>query len=409
MNHILKSWGMKILIAADVLGEENNGTTIACMNLVRYLRSQGDEVRIICTDKDKIGLPNYYVVPELNLGPIINKIVAKNNVALAKPDDRIINKALKDIDVVHVMMPFALGVRTCELAKEKGIPVTAGFHCQAENFTAHIKMMNIPLANNLTYKHFYKKLYSKVDAIHYPTEFIRNYFERVIKKKTNGYVISNGVNDQYKSKEVVRKEPYDKYFNILTIGRYSREKSHHLLIKAVARSKHKDNIRLIFAGQGPYLNTYKKLAKRYKLNEPVFKFFSRNELVETINSSDLYVHPAEIEIEAISCLEAITCGLVPVISNSKRSATNAFALTEKNLFQYNSIDDLAAKIDYWYEHEEEKKECSKQYLGYTKNFSQRRCMKATRDMIEKYALKEDYSSVGKPNHQEESNTLEQKA
>ena len=44
---------MKVLIVCDVLGEENNGTTIATSNLIKYLKRQGDEVRILCADQDK--------------------------------------------------------------------------------------------------------------------------------------------------------------------------------------------------------------------------------------------------------------------------------------------------------------------------------------------------------------------
>lgn len=36
---------MKITIVCDVLGNENNGTTIVAMNLIRYLREHGHEVR----------------------------------------------------------------------------------------------------------------------------------------------------------------------------------------------------------------------------------------------------------------------------------------------------------------------------------------------------------------------------
>ena len=111
------------------------------------------------------------------------------------------------------------------------------------------------------------------------------------------------------------------------------------------------------------------------------KFYTRKELNTVINSCDLYVHPAEIEIEAISCLEAITCGLVPVISNSVRSATNRFAISDMNLFQYNSAQDLANKIDYWIENPDKRKECSKQYLGYTKQFDQTLCMEKMRQML----------------------------
>ena len=66
-------------------------------------------------------------------------------------------------------------------------------------------------------------------------------------------------------------------------------------------------------------------------------------MVDTINSADLYVHPAEIEIESIACLEAITCGLVPVISNSDRSAARYFALREDNLFEAGNAENLAKK------------------------------------------------------------------
>lgn len=44
---------MTITIVCDILGEENNGTTIACMNLIRFLRAQGHTVRVVCADQDK--------------------------------------------------------------------------------------------------------------------------------------------------------------------------------------------------------------------------------------------------------------------------------------------------------------------------------------------------------------------
>lgn len=378
---------MKVLVVCDVLGEENNGTTIAAMNLIRYLRSQGDEVRILCADQYRKNEKGTFVVPNIYLGLIANKILKKNNVTLAKPNRKIIEKALEGIDVVHIMIPFALGIKTLNIAKKKGIPVTAGFHCQAENFTSHIfNTMNSKALNNAVYKNFYKNFYSKVNAIHYPTEFIRNVFEDTVKRKTNGYVISNGVNDLYRKKEIKQRKPeLQNKINILFIGRLSKEKSHPILLKAVALSKYKKNIQLIFAGQGPRRKEIDLLVKKYKIKKPIIKFFTRKELVNIINSSDLYVHPAEIEIEAISCLEAISCGLVPIISDSKRSATNSFALTENNLFKNNDPQDLANKIDYWIEHEKEKEECSKLYLGYTEKFNQNECMKRMRNMLLTYA------------------------
>ena len=370
---------MIITVVCDVLGKENNGTTIAAMNLIRSLKSKGHTVKIVCPDEDKKGVEGYYVVPKINLGPL-NNYVAKNGVSLAKPVKTIIRSAIVGSDVVHIMIPFSLGHAAALIARELNIPVTSGFHAQAENFTNHIFLMNSNFANKLTYKYFYKNLYRYVDAIHYPTEFIRNVFESIV-GKTNGYVISNGVNKSFIKKESLKPEELKDKFVILFIGRYSKEKSHKVLMKAVSLSKHKDDIQLIFAGAGPQHETLVKYANKLNINMPLFNFYSREELINTINFSDLYVHPAEIEIEAIACLEAITCGLVPVIANSPRCATKAFAMSDKNLFENKNSEDLANKIDYWIDNPKEKEKCSMEYMGYSKRFDHDYCMDKMEEML----------------------------
>ena len=106
---------MTIAVICDVLGKENNGTTIAAMNLIRSLREKGYDVRVVCSDPERAGQKDFYVVPTLNLGPL-NAYVAKNGVALANPDRNILTAALNGVDHVHVMMPFALGSAAARLA-----------------------------------------------------------------------------------------------------------------------------------------------------------------------------------------------------------------------------------------------------------------------------------------------------
>ena len=85
---------MNIAVICDVLGEENNGTTIAAMNLIRTLRAKGHQVRVVSPDANRAGEPGYYVVPTRNLG-IFNNYVAKNGVSLAKPVRSILEAALQ--------------------------------------------------------------------------------------------------------------------------------------------------------------------------------------------------------------------------------------------------------------------------------------------------------------------------
>ena len=370
---------MKITIVCDVLGEENNGTTIAAMNLIRSLKSKGHEVNVLCPDADKKELPGYFVVPTYNLGSFLNAYVEKNGVRLAKKDDALILKSIEGADIVHVMIPFSLGRRAAILAHEAGIPVSSGFHAMAENFTSHVFLKDSALFNRLTYG-YYSGLYRHVDAIHYPTQFLRDLYERMY-GPTNGYVISNGVNAIFHPRPARRPAAYEGKFVIVSTGRYSREKSQTTLIDAVSRSKYAERIQLIFAGSGPLREKLEKRAAALPIR-PVFSFFPHEEMVSILNYADLYIHPAEIEAEGIACLEAISCGLVPIISDSPRCATKAYAIDETNTFHYPSADDLAAKIDWWLEHPEQKAARSREYVEYARGkFDQNICMDKMEAML----------------------------
>ena len=375
---------MKICVVCDVLGEENNGTTIAAMNLIRSLKAKGHDVRVVCPDNKLYrGKEGFYMLPVLKFPKALQDIVDKNNVVIGRAKKSVFKEAMEDADLVHVMFPLFIGPKAAKYAKKKlNKPLTVGFHAQAENVSAHFfGLMNSDKENRSIYKHYWKKSYKYADAIHYPTQFIRDTFEEVV-GPTPGYVISNGVQSCFGPKKVEKPEKLKNKKVILFTGRISKEKSHHILVEAVAKSKYKNDIQLIFAGQGPREEEVMNLAKKLQLpNLPMIKFFTHDQLIDVINYADLYVHAAEVEIEAISCLEAIKCGQVPVIANSKKSATKAFALDERSLFEVNNPDDLAKKIDYWFDNPEEYKKMKEKYAKSSVQFDFETCMNKMEDMI----------------------------
>jgi glycosyltransferase involved in cell wall biosynthesis len=371
---------MTITVVADVLGAPNNGTTIAAFNLIRALTEKGHSVRVICPDKEKANEEGYYIVPTLQFGPF-QPIVDHNGVVLAKGDAMTIERALRDADEAHIMMPFAVGRKTVRIANRLGIPVSAGFHAQAENVTAHFfNLMSSRTANRLVYLDFWHRFYQYVDAIHYPSQFIRDTFEKAIGRPTNGYVISNGVSPTFHHIEVERPEELRNRIVLISTGRYSKEKRQDLLLKAAAISAHKSDIQIILAGEGPREKRLRKEANRLGVRA-IFRFFERDELVKALNMADLYVHTAVAEIEAISCLEAMSCGLVPVINDSSSSATRYFALAPESLFRANDPRDLAKKIDYWIEHPDEKAKMAIRYAAYGGRFDFNHCMDEMEAMI----------------------------
>ena len=380
---------MNVTIICDVLGVPNNGTSVAAYNLINHLKSQGHNVTVVCCDADKEGESGYKIVPTMKLGPIANAALARNEVVPAKADPVILEEAIKGADVVHLLMPFPLSWKAVKICEKYGIPMTSSFHVQAENFTCHIGMMKSAFATKEVYKYFYKKVYSHCAYTHYPTEFIKQDFEGNIKKHVPSKVISNGVSEYFfepAPPEAIEKQKAknkDK-FTIVVVGRYSSEKAQQVLIKAVAKSKYKDKIHLILAGEGPKRRHYKKLVKKNGVDCEM-RFFDHDELKEVLNAADLYVHTAYVELESIACLEAIVTGLVPIICNSKRSAARFFAQDDRCLYQKWDSEDLKNKIEYFMDNPKELEACRKKYKTQANVSRLAECMNKMEQMLEEAA------------------------
>ena len=284
------------------------------------------------------------------------------------------------------MMPFMLGKWSAKIAHSKGIPVTAGFHCQAENVTNHFFLQNSSIVNYAVYKDFYHKLYRFVDTVAYPSLFAKDLFERIT-KLGNGIVISNCVKEGFQVLENCEKpEQFKDKFVIFFNGRFSKEKCHIALIKAMKYSKYSDKIQLVFPGRGPLENKIKKEGSKLK-NKPIITFFDPTdknqflELVKLYNYCDLYAHVSGVDIESLAVIEAICCGCCLLVSNSKKSSSRFFAIDDRNLFKHNNYKDLAKKIDYWVEHPKEREECGKKYALLKKQFTYEYCMSSMEEMI----------------------------
>ena len=342
---------MKILIVIDQFDNGNNGTTMSAQRFANELIKHGNQVRIVSTGEASA---NKYVVKPMPLPPIVSHIVRSQGMRFALPNKKVFYEAMKDVDVVHFYSPFGLSVHGLKIAEELGIPHTAAFHMQPENVTYTLGLGKSVKANDAIY-HFYRdKFYNKFTHIHCPSNFIASELKRT------GYtaklhVISNGVDPDFTYRKLEKSKDLKDKFVITMIGRYSNEKRQDLLIEAAKKSKYSDQIQLVLAGKGLKEKTYRKLGSPLK-NPPILQFYCKQDLLDLLAMSDLYIHSADAEIEAISCMEAFASGLVPIIANSSKSATPQFAFDDRSLFESGNSDDLAKKIDYWIEHPTERKE-----------------------------------------------------
>ena len=114
-------------------------------------------------------------------------------------------------------------------------------------------------------------------------------------------MISNGVNSMFTPGPAKRPEGLEDKFLIVSTGRLSSEKNQEILIEAIGRSAHREQIHLILAGEGPREEHYCHLAEKYGVDMEI-AFFTRQDLLNLLRCADLYCHPAEVEIESISFL-----------------------------------------------------------------------------------------------------------
>ena len=369
---------MKILIVIDQFDNSNNGTTISARRFTKGLQSAGNEVYVVSTGDKKDEYK--FNLKELPLPPGISHIVKSQGMSFAIPNTDVLEKAISSVDVVHFYMPFFISKAGLKICEKLHIPHTAAFHVQPENITYSIGLGTNTKVNDFIYTHYRDSFFNHFSHIHCPSEFIAN------ELKEHGYtaklhVISNGVDEEFHYDKKEKLPEFKDKFVITMIGRYSNEKRQDVLIDAISKSKHADKIQLVLAGKGPKEAKYKKLGEKL-INPPVMKFYNTEDLIDLLKSTDLYVHSADAEIEAISCIEAFACGNVPIIANSPNSATKQFALVKESLFEAGNSTDLANKIDFWIENEDYRKEMELKYSQNAEKYRLKDSIKKMEEMFE---------------------------
>ncbi len=374
---------MIITIVVDQYGTTKNGTSVTAQQLAKDLIKKGHEVRILCgkgTGKPEESEESEKIYETgVNKMPILYQICRSQGMLLGRVRKQVIAHACDGADVVHILMMSPLGKAVTRYCDAHGIEKTAAFHVQPENITSTIGLGTFKPVNYFIYT-LLRKQYNQFTRIHCPSRMIADQLNSH-HYSSEKYVISNGISSQFSPLSVSKPPAFTDKYVILMVGRLSVEKRQELIIDAVKKSKYEGKIQLIFAGQGP---RGKALLQRAKglTNKPIIRYFDRQELIRVINFSDLYVHASDAEIEGISCMEAFSCGLVPVISNSPISATKEHALTAENLFEARNSDSLAQRIDYWMDHTERKNELSKEYVEYAQQFAATLCTQ----LLEKQVL-----------------------
>ena len=258
---------MKIIQVLDTYDDARNGGVISARRFIKILREKGQQVTVITTGKPepgKIVLKEFYP-------PVKKKTMQRMGFVFAKADEKILKEAFKDADIIHNQFTFLLGYHAVKVANRLNKPVVSSFHVQAEQvvFNAGLKSK---IWIRFVYWLFIKFILDRSDCVICPSRFAEEEIKKYGCTKPT-VVISNGVPSEYHPPEKP-KEPSSEFI-LLTVGRNAVEKRQEMIIRAVAASRYKNQIKLIIIGNGPLHDHLEKLSKEL-LPDPVQLLFFRH-------------------------------------------------------------------------------------------------------------------------------------
>lgn len=375
---------MKIAIVIDTYGEANGGT-ITTMRQVEELKARGHEIVIVSTGHS--GEDGFFEVPGF-APPGVKESVETMQFLFGRGKKSVYRKAFRGVDLVQIQFPFIMAPNAVKVARKMGIPVIGACHVQPQNIISAMGKESA-LMEKILFALFNKSLYNRVTAIHCPSPFAAMMLEEH-GSKAHFRVISNGIPRDYVPVQQERPGSFGDRFVVMNVGRHALEKRQQLLIEGVKRSRYKDNIQLLLCGRGEMSEELVKLGADLPV-KPVIEYVTQEDKLLYLNTADMYLHASVVELESLSCLEAIGCGLPCLIGDSPNSAAPMFAHDENFLFEMDNADDLAAKIDYWYEKREELKDMKDDTLFLAERFRFDHCI----DEMEQF-YKDIITEGGKP-------------
>jgi glycosyltransferase involved in cell wall biosynthesis len=252
-------------------------------------------------------------------------------------------------DVINVCSPYPISICAMILAKKKHIPLVGSIHILPENVLA-------PFFSSSWYPTLVKYIwsylihfYNHVDWATVPTKTgAVMYQEKGLKTPVSP--ISNGV-DTEMFKPTNKGEYLRKRFNlpdkplILYTGRINQEKNVDVLVKAIPLVLKNVDAHFLFCGSGGLKPDMMKLTQQLGVDghTTFIDFLDWADYPNIFTLADVFVMPAESELQSIVTLEAIATGVPPVVVN--KGAVPELASAQNGLvFEPQDSNQLANNI-----------------------------------------------------------------
>ncbi len=334
---------MKIGVISDYFYPAIGGISEHVYNFSKYAAKQGHDVKLITpapmgynkAELKKIDdsmLPGQVIRFGQHLPVFSNGSLSRIGISLG------IDKKLKELfesekfDVIHTHSPLA-----------GYVPMLAVKYSN----TLTIGTMHTYFKSNFwfdTFKKYLIRYYDSLDGCISVSESSRDLIDHYLGRTPT--VITNGIDVNLFGNTEEKIEKFnDGKVNVFFVGRAETRNGIDVLITAFLKAVKEDkNIRLIIAGDGPYLQRYIDMIPAEHKDDVHFVGRIYKERPAYYNTADIHVFPAEIATFSITVLEGLAAGK-PVITTDMKSFKEIMSDGKEGfLVKYGDSDNMAKRI-----------------------------------------------------------------
>ncbi|MDN5016618.1 glycosyltransferase family 4 protein [Streptococcus sp. SI1] len=313
---------MRIGLFTDTYFPQVSGVATSIRTLKTELEKLGHTVFIFTTtDKDVNRYEDWQIIriPSVPFFAFKDRRIAYRGFSTALEIAR-----QYQLDIIHTQTEFSLGLLGVWIAKELRIPVVHTYHTQYEDYVRYIAKGMVIRPSMV--KYIVRGFMSDLDGVICPSEIVYDLLMKY-KVKVEKRVIPTGIElAKFERPELTKENVADlreklgisnQETMLLSLSRVSYEKNIQAVLAALPKVLEENpNVKLVVAGDGPYLSDLKAQAKRLNVTDMVIftGMIAPSETALYYKAADFFISASTSETQGLTYLESLASG-TPIIAH----------------------------------------------------------------------------------------------
>lgn len=313
---------MRIGLFTDTYFPQVSGVATSIRTLKTELEKLGHTVFIFTTtDKDVNRYEDWQIIriPSVPFFAFKDRRIAYRGFSTALEIAR-----QYQLDIIHTQTEFSLGLLGVWIAKELRIPVVHTYHTQYEDYVRYIAKGMVICPSMV--KYIVRGFMSDLDGVICPSEIVYDLLMKY-KVKVEKRVIPTGIElAKFERPEITSENIADLRDKLgiakdetmlLSLSRVSYEKNIQAILAALpAVLEENPDVKLVVAGDGPYLSDLKAQAKRLNIIDVVIftGMIAPSETALYYKAADFFISASTSETQGLTYLESLASG-TPIIAH----------------------------------------------------------------------------------------------